>query len=246
MSLKKNLSIIKILDTTLIGQKLFNITRYPKSYVRGDLLQNQNLKLLDQYITSTVLESTIVKNHLNNALINCTGVSINSQRFNFKHVIIDSLQFQKSSHVFAGSSVMCLQSFIRSLEHLQQQKNKFSELLLLNPIKGGFCCYFSGLYGFLPKSHARLVFKRLARKFKNFTQNLTSLSKIQLFSQKIYFQKCFLFRFPLKGGTFSIRQVSQRSKFVSKKKHSTDVDNQFNGSLRIVLLVHNDQKIKKN
>jgi len=180
------------------------------------LLKNKKLKLIDQHTGSFILENKLVETYLNFALHECTGVAINSQRYQFKHYINDSVQFKQSVHLFSGASLFCLNSFLLSLSILTSPKNKFRELLILNPIKGGFRCYCLGMFGFLAKAHGVSFFNSSFKTSFNLARDTTST--LQLFHQAIKFQQNFVFRFPFDNGNLLYTPRVLKRTFSFQKK----------------------------
>jgi len=233
MSLKKNHSFNDSFDSVLLSKKLLNKTFYHKSYVRSTLLNNKKLKIIDHYNTSSSIDIENLKLYTNNQILKYDGMSLNSKMYTFTNLLNNSIKFNTPTYSFVGEKLNYLQSFETTLASLNQNDNNFREILILNPIKGGFQCYFSGAFGFLPRSQANIFFYDLANNFIHTLKQNTSLIGLNLFKNIIDIQKRFIFRFPLKLGKVAIYPEHKKNNFAIKKGFKKRI---FYNSLNVVFL----------
>ena len=138
---------------------------------------------------------------------------------------------------FVGNDLSFIQPLDQTLSSLNQNENNFREILILNPIKGGFQCYFSGIFGFLPRSQANILFYDLANNFLRSLKSDSPLTGLNLFKKVIDIQKKFIFRFPLKLGKVSLYPEHFKNNFSNKKVIKKRI---FFNSLNVVFLAQFD------
>ena len=234
MSIKKNLLFSQNnLYPNLLNKKLLNKIFYHKSYIRSNLLMNKKIKIMDHYNTSSTLDVENLKSYVNNQISDYNGVSINSKMYTFTNLLNSAIKFNNPMYSFVGENLNYIKSFDEVLASLNQNENHFREVLVLNPIKGGFQCYFSGIFGFLPRSQANILFYDLANNFLYSLKNCLPLTGLNLFKKVIDIQKRFIFRFPLKLGKVSLYPEHLKNNFSNKKTIKKRI---FYNSLNVVFL----------
>jgi hypothetical protein len=224
-------------EKNLLSKKLLNNIFYHKSYIRSNLLANKKLKIVDHYSSSSSIDSDSFKNRIPAHFFDCNGVSINSKMYTFTNLLNSSIKFNTPMYSFVGTNLNYIEPFDKILSSLNQEDNNFREILILNPIKGGFQCYFSGVFGFLPRSQANILFYNLASNFLHALKNASQLTGLNLFRNILDLQKRFIFRFPLKQGKVSLYPEHFKNNFSNKKTIKKRV---FHNSLNVVFLAHID------
>lgn len=182
----------------IIHKKLLNKSIYEKFYVRGSLLGLKNIQVLDN---NSALYNFSVQNFTKVNSVKVTkyseGFSLNANSFFYRNKLNNTLKFRS----FILNSLKyrnLIDSFYNSLEVLNLQGSSFNSLMVLKPVKGGFSCYSSGFFGFLPRTHGLfLISKTLVPIFNNRQivskfQNLSSLifdsiSKRSIFLLRLQF-----------------------------------------------------------
>ena len=235
MCINKNLSFNQktLYTTDLLSKKLLNKLFYHKSYIRSNLLTNKKLKIVDHYTGSSSIENDSLKNRISNHFTDLNGLSINSKMYTFTNLLNSSIKFNNPMYSFVGTNLNYIEPFDKVLSSLNQEDNSFREILILNPIKGGFQCYFSGVFGFLPRSQANILFYNLANNFLYSLKNSTQLTGLRLFHTILDLQKRFIFRFPLKQGKVSLYPEHYKNNFSNKKTIKKRI---FHHSLNVVFL----------
>lgn len=176
MALVKN----RIQVCNILAKKEINCALFSKSYTRNlfDLETSLSL-IIDTYSTFEFCNKKFSRYFLGKAF------SQNNYLFNNSH----NYEFRLSTPI--NNNLNVVDSFYKALLNLFLSKLKFAAFLLLNPKKGGFKCYFSGLLGFLPKSQAQLYFKILIIKLQKVWNNISSVELLQFFTQS---NSLFIFR----------------------------------------------------
>ena len=78
-----------------------------------------------------------------------TGSSLNLKLFSYKNKFNSSIQFKSFNFNNKIDSFSSTKSMYNLLEVVSNESP--NSLLFLNPVKGGFNCYSSGVIGFLPR-----------------------------------------------------------------------------------------------
>lgn len=223
-----------ILITKNLEKKLLNEEYYNKIYIRSKLLNHKKISLSDNSYSFSVFDNTT----LNLDALDTSpflGSSLNSGNYTYTNVSNLALKFKKNNCSFIGSNSTFLASFYNSLYNINSSQNKYKNLFILNPVKGGFNCYTLGLFGFLPRSHANKLFYELVlnilREY-NFSSCLTFFS---FFRTNILRSNLFVFRFSLALGNVSLYPCYKRNNF-SILKTSVSKKKCFNNSLNLVFL----------
>jgi len=238
MCIKKNILFSPTnLNSTLVQKKFLNKLLYHKSYIRSNLLSNKKLKIVDHYDSSSVLSQETLLSCFSNQAQDFNGMSINSKMYAFTNLLNNSIKFNNPMYSFVGNDLSFIQPLDQTLSSLNQNENNFREILILNPIKGGFQCYFSGIFGFLPRSQANILFYDLANNFLRSLKSDSPLTGLNLFKKVIDIHKKFIFRFPLKLGKVSLYPEHFKNNFSNKKVIKKRI---FFNSLNVVFLAQFD------
>jgi hypothetical protein len=166
-----------------INKKLLNKSIYEKFYIRGSLLGLKNIQILDNNGALYNFPVQIQPKSYNTKTVKYVeGFSLNASSFFYRNKLNNALKFR----LFILNSLKykgLIDSFYNCLEVLNIFGSSFNSLMVLKPIKGGFSCYSSGLFGFLPRSHGLfLISKTLVPIFNNCQVN----SKIQNLASLIF------------------------------------------------------------
>lgn len=235
MCINKNLVFNQkmLYEKNLLSKKLLNKIFYHKSYIRSNLLTNKKLKIVDHYSSSSSIDTDNLKNRISTHFSDFNGLSVNSKMYTFTNLLNNSIKFNNPMYSFVGTNLNYIESFDKTLSSLNQEENSFREILILNPIKGGFQCYFSGVFGFLPRSQANILFYNLATNFLHSLKTCSQLTGLNLFRNILDLQKRFIFRFPLKQGKVSLYPEHFKNNFSNKKAIKKRI---FHNSLNVVFL----------
>jgi hypothetical protein len=215
---------------SLIKQKLLNRIYYNKALIRSPLLTHKKLKVIDSYSAISILENSFLLKNKEEVKL---GSSVSVNTITYSSNLNNSVKFKLNSNAFIGSNFELLESFEKSIENLNEHENKLKNILILNPIKGGFNCYSSGLFGFLPRGHANIFFYDLALSFIKQYKKSTHIGVLNYFRCKSFIEKKFIFRFPLYLGKISMYTQYKRNNFSVTKRIKKRV---FNNRLNIVFL----------
>jgi len=151
-----------------VKKKLVNKIIYNKSYLKNSEF-SKTLYTLDNYYNSSFFTQKKITS------LNFAN-SINSAPNIFTNKLNKEIKFQLNTCVFSKCDLN-LDKFSKVLESGKNLTKKFSTLIFLKVVKGGYKCYYFGLLGFLPRSQAKNSFKNLSKsikriydlqKFKNF------------------------------------------------------------------------------
>jgi len=148
MLLKKLCFKQSTVEKTTCFKKVFNIKKYSKNLINNSLLFDSNSSIIN------VTPEMLLESHkllpgysfLFRDFIFCS-------RFNSKLVFKSSIKTNqvRSSKLSYILKLSLLIDLVNNLETKQL-------LIFLNPKKGGFNCFSSGVFGFLPRSHSKLIF----------------------------------------------------------------------------------------
>ena len=217
--LLNDVSINKILNKDIFG----------KAYIRGSLIDSQIVAILDNNNSfSNISVQNINKMYGNNFGKQIEGTSIQTNLFFYKNKLNNGLKF--SSYILNSVRYRdLLDSFYISLGTLRvSKKKKRMSLVILQPIKGGFNCYSSGVSGFLPRSHGIFfliktvmsVIKDKRKKRRLF--NLNSLIQNQNLKKKIFplrlefFFGHILIYSGFRRKNFSVVPIKRRRRFINE------------------------------
>lgn len=157
MILKKIFSNFNLEADNYLDKKVLSKKIYGKFLVRSPLLESNPLYVLDNDNTFFNISSFRLKKFIKLPQDDLTGSALLAKEFEYKNKLNKSLVI-KNFIVKNDSAIKTslINSFYSTLQ--LSRKHYFSSLLILNPIKGGFICYSSGVTGFMPRSHATFAF----------------------------------------------------------------------------------------
>lgn len=165
----------------IINKKLLNKSVYEKFYIRGSLLGLKSIQIVDNNSALYNFPTQSFFRFYGITFIqNLEGLSLTASSFFYRNKLNNTLKF-RSFILNLVKYKSLINSFYNSLEILNIRDSSFNSLLVLKPVKGGFSCYSSGFFGFLPRSHGlSLISKTLVPIFNNRKiyiriQNLASL-----------------------------------------------------------------------
>jgi len=225
---------LNLLNHKNLEKKLLNEEYYNKIYIRSNLLNHKKICVFDNSYSFSIFETKYFKEDSldSNKFL---GSSINSKSYNYTNISNSALKFKKDNFTFVGSSVNFIQDFYKSLQNINSFQNKYKNLFILNPVKGGFNCYTLGLFGFLPRSHANRLFYELVFSIMKEYNFSSCISFFSFFRTNILQNKLFVFRFPLALGNVSLYPCYKRNNFAISRI-SGSKRKSFNNSLNLVFL----------
>lgn len=206
----------------IINKKLLNKSVYEKFYVRGSLLGLKNIQILDNNCALYNFPVQIQpKSYGAKSVKYVEGLSLNASSFFYRNKLNNALKFR----LFILNSLKykgLIDSFYHSLEVLNIFGSSFNSLMVLKPIKGGFSCYSSGFFGFLPRSHGLfLISKTLVPIFNNNHVNSRIQNLASLIFDEVNKKSVFLLRLQFALGKVLVHlPIVKQNNFslVSKKK----------------------------
>ena len=213
MILKKLCSKNSSLEKITFNKKLLNKKIYGKVLMRNqDFLQTTSCQLDNDYFTLSLTKS------LSDKRITLSGGSLFYKEFLYSNRSNNYLKFN-SLLTINQSKFSFSDSFSRFLDVLKNKKIK-SNLFILNPIKGGFECYSSGVVGFLPRRQGNLVFFKIFYFFKRKLNTQTSLlSFLNLFLNKNHKIKKFsILKAMFCWGKITLYSPNKRKNFARSRK----------------------------
>ena len=224
----KNQSFLK----EVVVKKILNKSVYEKSYIRGPLMDSKTIQLLDNNTSFYNLSSqNISKIYNKNIYKELEGLSLNTNSFFYKNRLNNNLKFRS----FILNSIRyesLLDSFFNSLKTLQvSTKKRSASLLILKPVKGGFTCYSSGIYGFLPRSHGvYFITKTLISILKDKQISKRFLNLVYLLTNSKTVKNSFLMRLEFMLGKITLYlPIAKQDNFFSlSKKRKEDFINDYN------------------
>ena len=215
----------------LTKKKALNRIYYKKLLIRSNLLNSTKLKILDNFQTFSIADFS------KNCLTTNLGYSCNSTTFTYSNALNNLLKFKQDLPQFIGGKFNYLSLFTNTVKDLINNKTLFTNVLILNSVKGGYKCYCLGLFGFMPKRHFKACRnKALKNFFVNFKKkkisylsgkalmckkqksNLTlSFIAINFFFNSFYKNNKFILRFSFYLGDTSFFTELKKVKFSKDK-----------------------------
>lgn len=195
-----------IIKTQTIQNILLNKDLYAKYLLRSK--KNKDLGLIDCNVD---FSNALIKNKTN------LGESIYYEINNFKHrnykelTLKTFLPFSQLSHKYQQATELT-----KSLNSIMNNSKNYMNIL--SPIKGGFYGYYSGIYGFIPKSQLKNVISKSLK---------TNIVKKDKLANQIYFSNLHDInswlkpRVKFKLSKMSIIPYSITNNFVIRKKRRT-------------------------
>jgi hypothetical protein len=227
----------------VVIKKILNKNLYEKSYIRGFLMDSKTIQIVDNNATFYNWISQGVSKIYNKSI--SEGSSLGADTFFYKNRLNSNLKF-RSFMLNSIKSENLLDSFYNSLKTLEVGlKSCYPSLLVLKPLKGGFACYSSGIYGFLPRSHGvYFIAKTLVSilKDKEVSNRLPNLSYLLQNSKTLKTSFLMRLEFLLGKVTFYLPASKQDSFFSLSKKRKEAFVNDYN----FIFLSQRVQKFKLN
>lgn len=170
-------------------KKILNKSLYNKFLTRSHLLENSNFSVLDNN-SNFYNVSTGDLNKLNFYLNNKTlGSSLNVNMSTYQNKFNKSLQFRSFNLSNKLKKFSIIKSFYNLLEIVTNESA--NSLIFLNPVKGGFNCYSSGVVGFLPRKQGDFLILSTLNSLKNVNDNANIFNNLNYFLNKNNFIKLF-------------------------------------------------------
>jgi len=147
------------------------------------------------------------------------GVSLSANLTQYSNKYNNSLRFKSFNFNNKINSFSALNSFTNLLEVITNDSS--NSLIFLNPIKGGFTCYSSGVVGFLPRKQADFLVSIASNSLKDHADEKSFLTDVNYFFNHKYFLRNFFgVRLPHWWGrtgayfSFSEQKLSTRLSFI--------------------------------
>jgi hypothetical protein len=140
---------------------------YPKTLLRGFILGKKKNICAD----NSSFFIPVVPSHD----FSLSEISRNVKSKNFQNTYFTPIKFSHSVGDFQSRFDNLLSSFNKILYSLNLLKSKHIHLFLLEPLKSGFRCIFTGLFGFVFTK----TLKYISFNFEVCTKNLLNLNKIK-------------------------------------------------------------------
>jgi hypothetical protein len=169
--------------TEIKNLKLLNNLYYNKFLIRNAFIKNKTLNFMENDFYNFHFSKKVLPINSHKQLQNLEGCSFSSKMFNYKNKFDNNLTFigfnpQKTSFNY-------LQNFLEALTSISQLNNHkdnlifFQKLLFIKVVKGGFICYSSGFFGFMPQSHTKKIksFLNKKKKPRHYRSNLINYCK---------------------------------------------------------------------
>lgn len=198
---------------TILDKKIFIKNLYGKFLVRSSVLFNSNLNVLDNNHSFFNISSLKLQKFLGVKDLNLLGNSLVANEFEYKNklnnlitiksFLVNNKSIKKNSTISAFYNVLKVTS-----------KEYQSSLVLLNPKKGGFDCYSSGVLGFMPRRHAVFAFLKTFSYLNKKKIKKESISNFNFLLKKNNFIKNkFLIRLSNWWGKVTLSPKSKKAKF---------------------------------
>ena len=201
-------------DKTILSNHVYN-----KFITRSHLMGNKNFRVLDNNSHFYNISTSDLKKISVYSKRKETGISLNANLTEYNNKFNNSLRFKSFDFNNKLKSFSILNSFTDLLEVVTNESS--SSLIFLNPIKGGFTCYSSGVVGFLPRKQADFLISAASNSFETSASRNSFLTDINHFLNDKYFIKNFFgIKLPHWWGrtgayfSFSGQKLSTRLSFI--------------------------------
>jgi len=204
----------------LLDKKFLIKNFYGKFLIRSSVLANLNLHVLDNNHSFFNISSIKLQSFLTSKDSSIIGNSLIAKEFEYKNKLNRSINiktFLVNNKSNRDNSV--LKSFYGLLNVTRKEYQ--SSLFLLNPKKGGFDCYSSGVIGFMPRSHAIFAFLKTFSYLSIAKSKKSAVSNFDFLLKKDNFIKTkFLIRLSNWWGKITLSPKFKRNKFstVSRRR----------------------------
>ncbi len=192
---------------------------YNKFLTRSNLMGNKNFKILDDNSYFYNVSSSDLKNVSVYGKTNETGSSLNANLIQYNNKYNDTLTFKSFNFNNKVKSFSIIDSFTNLFDVITNDSS--NSIIFLNPIKGGFTCYSSGVIGFLPRKQADALISIAANSFKKNSDKESFLTDVNyLFNEKYFIKNFFGIKLPHWWGrtgayfSFSEQKLSTRLSFI--------------------------------
>ena len=192
---------------------------YNKFLTRSNLMGNKNFKILDDNSYFYNVSSSDLKNVSVYSKTNETGSSLNANLIQYNNKYNDTLTFKSFNFNNKVKSFSIIDSFTNLFDVITNDSS--NSIIFLNPIKGGFTCYSSGVIGFLPRKQADALISIAANSFKKNSNKESFLTDVNyLFNEKYFIKNFFGIKLPHWWGrtgayfSFSEQKLSTRLSFI--------------------------------
>ena len=160
---------------------------YNKFITRSHLLGNSNFSVLDNnnnFYNISTEDLDKLNFYLKKKSI---GSSVNLNLAVYKNKFNNSLQFKSFSFNNKLKTFSIVKSFYNLLEVVTNESS--NSLIFLNPVKGGFNCYSSGVVGFLPRKQGDYLISLTLNSLKDEENKISVFSNLNYFLSKNSFVK---------------------------------------------------------
>jgi len=207
----------------ILNKKFFNKEIYSKYVIKTRHPKAETVSLDNSYsnfpITTNILRKKVVY---------VKGRKMKRYSFNYRTIL-----YKKDSCKLFGFNYLALfgenpTSFVRdfssTIRRLSEQSDTKNICSVIKCIKGGFKCYASGLFGFMPTKHYEFVKKPL-KSVIHTIKKLTRIKKVSVFKipflkvqlKNVYFQK-------RKRNFFKrLKKIPNKKKGFKKKKKKIEL-----------------------
>lgn len=230
-------------------KKFLNKNFYAKFLVRSSLLNSKTINVLDTSTKIYNVSKSDLEGLLQKKISPLEGFSLNSHKTVYTNKRNTALRFESFLCNFS-SSVNLLETVYQSFKCLQlKSASGQNSLIILKPIKGGFCSYCSGIIGFLPRSHGLMIMKKilfLSVKMK-VTQNKHLLDYFHYFLALGKFtNKYFTPRLLFNLGQAVVYSRFKKNNFSSSSRKKKDFSTEYNFVFLFKNISENIQPLKKD
>ena len=187
MFFKNNKNLDKFLKQNLNDKTVLNTRVYNKFITRSRLMGNKNFRVLDNNSNFYNISASDFKKISIYSKTKETGTYLNANFIEYNNKYNNSLRFKSFDFNNKIKSFSILNSFTNLLEVVTNDSS--NALIFLNPTKGGFTCYSSGVIGFLPRKQADFLISIVLNSFERNSNRKSFLTDINHFFNDKYFIK---------------------------------------------------------
>lgn len=198
----------------LLDKKILIKNLYGKFLIRSTVLSNLNLHVIDNHSSFFNIPSIELQkfNKFNSS--NLVGNTLIAKEFEYKNKLNRSINIK--TFLINNKSIKSnytLKSFYNLL-NITSKDSYQSSLFLLNPKKGGFDCYSTGVLGFMPRRHALFAFLKTFSQLSSVKKKNSAISNFNFLLKKDNFIKNkFLIRLSNWWGKITLSPKFKKSKF---------------------------------
>lgn len=192
---------------------------YNKFITRSDLLGNSSFNILDNSSNFYNISSEDLQKLNSHTKKDNAGSSLNLDVSSYKNKFNSSIQFKSFNFNNKVKSFSSINSFQNLLEIVTNESS--NSLIFLNPVKGGFNCYSSGVIGFLPRKQGDYLISLALTSLKSsHTKDIVFSNLNFLLSKKSFIKTFFGIKLPHWWGRtgayfyFSNQKLATRLSFI--------------------------------